>query len=220
MTDAPVSGIAMQCLEDWVGGSEEIPPLELISPSYVATFGSSECNISGAGADFCLEFIPHPQQRDPTPQAYTKGLLIPEHTWITPREPLSLAGARVPHYQTASDLLVWQNSSFFGKISASADSLNQNKAKADQKLWLEINVGNSEISTNSDLWFLIKAKRWILLHFPPGQLARIKMVQNSDWGCVCVDGNQVMSEVQLISQWNGSEPSDGASGYCCNVNQN
>lgn len=65
-----MSGIAVQCLEAWIGSSEELPPAGLVSPSTsVLTFGSSKCSTPGAGVDFCLVFVPHPQQSDPTPQA-------------------------------------------------------------------------------------------------------------------------------------------------------
>lgn len=63
-----MSGIAVQHLEALTLSSEELPPAGLISPSLL-TFGSSRCSTSGAGADFCLVFIPHARQNDPAPQA-------------------------------------------------------------------------------------------------------------------------------------------------------
>lgn len=61
-----MSSIAVPCLEARAGSSEELPPEGLALPcTSVLIFGLSKCRTPRAGADFCLLFVPHPN--DPPP---------------------------------------------------------------------------------------------------------------------------------------------------------
>lgn len=69
---------------------------------------------------------------------------------------------------------------FFDKVSTSVDRPNQNKVRADQKIWLEINVGNSE--KNNPFWplFFNKSKTLNSISLPTSAASKSPNIYYSD----------------------------------------